>query len=439
MNLRQLGAMLRARWGLALSVWLAVVGATVAASLIIPPQYTAVASLGADVKPDPIAGAYPGLVATSYVTTQVDVIQSERVARRVVRNLRLAENAAMRAQWQDETQGKVAFEQWLTDSFAKRLEVRPSRDSNVVQVAYRAHEARLAAAMANGFVQAYLDTALELRVDPARQFSSFFDQRSREARQALTEAQTKLSSQQRSHGLIANDERIDVENARLAELSSQVVVAQAQASDSGSRLQEVGARVPEELPEVLASSLLAGLKVDLTRQQARLKELGSRLGEDHPQHQEMASGIRELQARIAAETARVTGGIAAADAINRERLSRLQAALAAQRQRVLAMKAARDEAAVLMRDVEGAQRAYDAVVGRLQLTSLESQSTQGQSYWLSQAAPPAEPSSPKLVLNTVLAVFVGALLSVLAVLWLENLARHRRTGPSKDASEGAEA
>ena len=61
-------------------------------------------------------------------------------------------------------------------------------------------------------------------------------------------------------------------------------------------------------------------------------------------------------------------------------MQRLQSALTAQREQVLKMKAARDQAAVLTRDVESAQRAYDAVVGRLQLTRLESQTPQAQAY-----------------------------------------------------------
>ena len=54
----------------------------------------------------------------------------------------------------------------------------------------------------------------------------------------------------------------------------------------------------------------------------------------------------------------------------------MRAALEAQRAKVLRMKAVRDEGLVLVRDVENAQRAYDAVLARFTQTSLESQTTQ---------------------------------------------------------------
>jgi capsular polysaccharide biosynthesis protein len=50
---------------------------------------------------------------------------------------------------------------------------------------------------------------------------------------------------------------------------------------------------------------------------------------------------------------------------------------------------------------------------------MESQANQSYANLLTSAQPPAEHSSPKLVLNTALAVFLGALLAVGTALLLE--------------------
>lgn len=412
--------LIRARWGVIASVWVITLGATLAISLLMPPQYVATASLVLDVKPDPIAGSYPGLVSTSLVNTQVDVITSDRVSRRVMRNLRLLDNPTLIAQWEEATSRRQPMEVWLQDSFRKRLDVRPSRDSNVIQVAWKGQDAKGAAQMANAFVQAYLDTALELRTDPARQFATFFDDRSRDARTALQAAQTRLSELQQRSGLIATDERLDIENSRLAELSTQLSAAQAQRSDAASRLKASQSRPMAEHPEVLASSLIGGLRAEHSRLSARLQEADARLGPQHPLRQELAAGLADVQAKIDEETRRVGAGLQAHHAIATTRLSALQADVLAQRTRVMELKAARDEAAVLAREVDAAQRAYDAIVGRQQATRLESQTTQAQAYSLSEATPPAEPDSPKLILNMVLAAFFGALLSLAVAVWAQS-------------------
>jgi len=413
---RALSSLLKRRWGVLLSVWVLVITTSGLVTALLPRQYLATASLVLDIKPDPIAGSYPGLVSNTLVTTQVDVLMSERVARRVIRNLKLMDQPILKAQWQAEAELDQPMDQWLLEMLKKRVEVRPSRESNVIQVSYRATDAKASAALANGFVQAYLDTALELRVDPARQFSSFFDDRSREARVALTSAQARLASFESRQGLLVTDERLDVENSRLAELSSQVAVAMGQRSDSASRLEVARMRPLQELPDVLSHSVVAGLRAEHSRMAARLQELDARLGPEHPQRQEAAAGLAELEQRIQAESERIGAGIESHHVIAQGRLAGLQRQLSAQRERVLQMKAARNEASVLSREVENAQRAYDALVGRQQLTQLESQTTQAQANWLSAAVPPSQADSPRPVLNLLLSAFFGVALAI-AVAW----------------------
>jgi len=86
----------------------------------------------------------------------------------------------------------------------------------------------------------------------------------------------------------------------------------------------------------------------------------------------------------------------------------LRLALEAQKTRVLEMKHQHDEAAVLSGDVAAAQRDLDAVSQRLALTNLESQAQQTNVVLLTAAAPPLDPSSPKLL------VFLAAGISSVA-------------------------
>ena len=110
MNLTQFLSILKARWWVALLLLVLTVGTTLGVSLMLPKQYTATATVVIDVKPDPIAGQFAGMLAPSYMATQVDVIQSDRVARRVVRNLRLADNPQVRADWLESTGGQGDIE-----------------------------------------------------------------------------------------------------------------------------------------------------------------------------------------------------------------------------------------------------------------------------------------------------------------------------------------
>jgi len=428
MSFQQFFTILRARWLSALAVLATVVATTVIVSLLMPKQYTADAAVLLDVRsPDPVAGVMlTGMMAPGYMATQVDLIQSERVARRAISALRLAENADLRNQWQEATHGQGDFEAWVAALLGKKLDVRPSRESNVISVAYTSADPRFSAALANAYVRGYIDTTLDLRVEPARQYNTFFDDRSKKLRDDLEAAQTRLSAYQRQKGIVASDERLDVENMRLAEIFSQVVAMESAAAEAASRRSQAAAS-PERMQEVLNNPVVAQLQADLSRQEARLQELNSRLGDAHPQVIELRSNIDGLRAKMTAATERASGSVTITNTVAQQRLAQLRAARDEQRAKVLRLKTERDEITVLQRDVENAQRAYDAVLARVNQTSLESQNTQTNVSVVKAATPPAVHSSPKLLLNTALAVFLGVLLAVATALLRELLDPRMRT------------
>jgi len=428
MTLGQFLSILRARWWLALAILLGTVGLTLGVSLLMTKQYKAQASVVIDFKPDPVSIALYGSGGSpTLMSTQVDIIKSDRVAQRVVRNLKLADNPQIRQQWQDEAEGKGSIESWLASVFQRNMDVEPSRESSVITVSYKAADPRFAAGLANAFVQAYIDTTLELRVDPARLYSTFFETRSREARDALELAQSKLSKFQAEKGIIASDERLDVENARLNELSSQFTALQAISAESASRQTQAQGSQADRMQEVLNNPIIGGLKADINRSEAALQQLGTRLGDSHPQVLEARANVAELRARMAAETTKVTGGVAVSNTINRSRQAEVKVSLEAQREKVLRMKAVRDEGLVLMREIDNAQRTYDAILQRFTQTSLESQTTQSNVNMLTQAVPPIEPATPRMVLNGLIALLVGTVLGVFVTLFLELRDRRVRT------------
>ena len=420
MTFGQFLSILRARWLVALAVFLVIVLGTLVISLLMPRQYKAIASVVIDSKPDPLSVAiYGGSVVPGFMATQVDIVQSDRVAQRVVRNLKLNENAQIRKQWQDDTGGQGSIETWLASVFQKNMDVVPSRESSVISISYKAQDARFAAALANAFAQAYIDTTLDLRVDPARQYSSFFENRAKEAREALESAQTRLSSFQKENGIIATDERLDIENSRLNELSSQLTSLQALAAESGSRQAQAQGNQGDRMQEVLNNAVVSSIKADISRAEAQLKSLSERYGDAHPSVLEAKANLNELRVRLEAETRKVTSSVGLNNTITRQRESDVRAALEAQRNRVLKLKAVRDEGLVIQRDVENAQKAYDAVQQRYTQTSLESQTKQSNVNMLTEAVAPLKPASPRVALNTLVAALVGLVLAAGTALVME--------------------
>jgi len=417
LSFERLLSVLRARWRAFVTVMVAVVVLTVAVCAIVPARYRATAAVVVDVKStDPVAGAtVQGLMLPSYMGTQVDMLQSERVVLAALKETKALEDPDLIQEWKDKTGGTGDFGSWATEKLTKKLDVLPSRDSNVIEVRYTSIDPAFAAAMANAVVNAYLTTSVALQTEPARRYNVLFDERAKQLRNELEAAQSKLSSYQRENGLVATDERIDVENSRLAELSSQLVIIQTLASDSQSRQAQVGAK-SDRLQEVVTNPLVAGLTADLAHEQARLSELTSRLGDQHPQVQQARASVAELRARLESATQRVSGSLGVNNSVNQARVAQLQASLEEQRTKVLRLRAVRDGAQVLQRDVESAQQAYQIASARMQQAALATQNTQTNVLVLKQATVPGLPWFPKWPLVIVVAELVGCLLAFAFVL-----------------------
>jgi chain length determinant protein EpsF len=429
MNPQLLLLILKAHWRLAAAVSGLVFAGAVALGFLLPRSYTAEATVLADPKaPDPVYGLLaPGanVMAPGYISTQIEIITSERVGLRVVHTLSLEKDAQARDMWMQDGGGKGTLEQYWADRLGKGLEVKPSKDSSIIAIHYTAPNATAAAAIANAFAHTYVEVSSELRADPAKETAEFYDARIRRMREDLIKAQTQLSTYQQEHGIAAADERLDVENARLAEISSQVTSAHAVRLESASRhRQAVGSTVSS--PDVLQNPVVAGLRSDIARSEAKLQELGKQLGTAHPQYQAAQAELDALRQKLQAEMQAVAGSMGTADAVNVQREAELEKALEAQKQKVLALRAQHDEIAVLQMNVTEAQRAYDQAAQRLMQSSLESQNRQASVVMLSEALAPVEPSAPRFGRILVEGAILGMILALGAAVGVEFLNRKVR-------------
>jgi chain length determinant protein EpsF len=432
MTIHQFLSILRARWLFTLGVFAATVGTGLTASLLLPKTYTASTAVVVDVtSADPIAGV-PAQFLPGYMATQVDIISSERMARRVVKVLKLDQVPTLQERWRNSTGGRGTFEQWMAVALQKKLDVVPSRDSSVINIRFSGPDPQFVSTVANAFAQAYIDISVELRVEPATQYAAWFDARATQLRARLEQAQEALSAYQRDKGIVAADEGVDYETRRLNEISSQLTQIQALRADTSSRKEQAGAG-NDYVQEVLQNPLISSLKSDLVRAEAKWQDAQLRLGPNHPDYLKAQSEVGSLQERIALETRRVASSLASANQVNVQREAELRALLDAQKRKVLQLNEARDGITVLQRNVEGAQKAYDAVSQRLAQTNLESQIQRTNLAVLTPAESPVEPSSPNVLLNTLIAICLGTVLGVGTALLRE--LRQRRVRSVEDLTE----
>ena len=405
-----------------LSALSCVVSLLLLGTYLVPPRYTAKAQVIVEGRASP-SPAQPTI--SSRVATEADLLESERVSIAALRLLGLQNDPAMLNKWKDKTGGRGDFESWMAEQLLKKLDVKPSRESNVITVSYASPDPAVAAKTANAFVKAYIDITHELREETAAQSSDSFGGRTKSLKAALAQAEQKLAGFESENGVAFTDERLDVENLRLSELNAQLVTLQSAAANAAGRQRQAAAN-GSGMEEVLRDPLVSSLSFELARQEARLAELRSRVGDRHPSVAEQRNVLDELRSRVEAATRRASSTVGVENRVAAERAASVQAALNAQRAKVMEAKSKRDQARRLQLDLELARRAYDAAVIRENDTVLDSGSSRGNVSVVKAATVPAKPTFPRPEVNIPAAIVMGLLAAVAAAFWRESRDRRLR-------------
>ena len=123
----------------------------------------------------------------------------------------------------------------------------------------------------------------------------------------------------------------------------------------------------------------------------------------------------------------MAGGTSTTNRTSGQKVAGLQLLVDAQKKQLLALRADRDQIAVYVRDVDTAQRAYDAAAQRLSVTNMEGQNNQANTRLLSPAVEPLEPSGRKTIAGIGGSLLGGLLVGLAAAIGLELLNRRVRT------------
>lgn len=420
MTIKQFLLVLTARWKIAAGILLAMIVLALLITTFQTSLYTASSTVVVDYRTDPVAGVVAAAqMQTGYIATQVDIIDSERVAQRAVKILKLDQDPAIIEEYKESGGSDGDIMVWLGGHMLSRLTVTPSRDSSVIEIALTYTDPKTAALFANAYAQAYIDTSIDLKVEPARQYAAWFDERSKALRADLQEKQKKLADYEAETGIISIEgNRLDLENARLSELNSQLTTIQSQHQESASKA-SAALTGNDSITEVLSNPVIANLKSDLSRAEAKLRDIAQNYGKNHPDYQTTTSEVAGLKERIAVESQKIAASLGNTAQINARREADVRAAIEGQKRRIYDLSQHHDMVSVLQNDVTTAQRNLDAVSQRLAQSSLESQTQQTNITMLTPAIPPIKRSSPRRLLNLLVGLMFGGILALGTVLYLE--------------------
>jgi polysaccharide biosynthesis transport protein len=283
MNFRLFLAILKARFVLILLTLLITVAVAGLITFLMPKKYQAATFLLFNFKEDnPFDSTIlPAQLASSYLQTQQDIIRSQNVALKVVDQLGMADKPGWKQAYKQAGVKTTPLRDWIATQLLTNLLVEPlPNSSHVVSVSYEALGPVESANIANAFAQSFVAASLELRLEPARRNAVWFDEQLKVLKKRVEAAHARMTEFQVGKGIVALDEKLAAENARLDDISKKLIDAQMETDDARSR--NLGVNHPEYVAAVqrqnaLTQSLEAQrrLVLQLKGQRDQLNELSA--------------------------------------------------------------------------------------------------------------------------------------------------------------------
>jgi succinoglycan biosynthesis transport protein ExoP len=422
------------RRNLVLVAFLAIVALTTVKTLLTQPVYEGVTSVLIE-RADPNVLSFKEVQQAEagrddYYQTQYKLLQSRSLARRTIETMNLLndpefggplsqqELAAAKAA----APGASPIMEKAVDRFLKKLQVRPVRNSRMVNVAFQSYRPDLAAAASNRVSTLYIQQALDFRFQTSSEAGHWLGGQVDDSRKKVEELDRQLRDLKQREGLVNIEERRTLLEQRLKELGTALNERKTERLQKEALWRQMsGARNAEELPEVMRSPLVQNLRVELAnleRQQAQLLE---RYMEQHPEVVRVRKQITETRSKIRSEARAV---IAAAENDYRAAAGQeasISSALEAAKAEVLDLSRRTVSYDTQKRELDAANQVLNSLLSRSKETDVASELKASNIRVVDPASVPDEPVKPRKARDISLGALIGFVLSIGLAFFLEYL------------------
>ena len=414
LSLAQIFAIVRAYRKKSLLIAAVLVALAAIVIKLLPRTYTATATLMMNYEiNDPMGGKeFPIGLLGSYMSTQMEIMQSAEVLFPVVDNLGLTQDKEFTSGFNSRPEN---LRDWVKGNLLKNLTVEQGKfGSQLIYVTAASRDAVKAAQIANTLADVYMAQQLTRVNDPAADRAVRYSAQLAELKGKVTAAQDKVTAFRQHTGITdLQATNTDTEEALLTSLEQRYQEAQnlrrnAEVKQSGN--QAVSG-------EVIASNLVQGLKTQLALQQAQLAQARTTLGPNHPRVIELQSQIAATQSSINSEIGTYTRGTASDLSAAQLLEKKLAGAVSEQRAKVLGVRKFQDDGAKLLLELESAQTVYKRALEGYDQIMAAAGGKYSTVNLVSRAQVPLEAARPKklkLLLAAALAALLCGLLGPLA-------------------------
>jgi succinoglycan biosynthesis transport protein ExoP len=363
-------------------------------------------------------------IDSAAIESQLQILQSEAIARSVINNLHLADDPEFVGSTgsffgfhsNDKSSGSQRTENALA-GFKKRLSASRVGMSFVIEISFIANKPERAAQIANAIVEAYINDQLEARYEITRRANDWLQGRLGELQRQSAVSEHAVADFKAKNNLVNVGNGQSADEQLISQLNTQLLEARAQTSTAQARLDRIEQIIKTAgdtndpttgtVADTLNSAIINQLRTRYLELVNREADLSARVGSNHLAVITMQRQIREIRSSILDELKRISETYKSDFEIAKQRQADVEKRLAG----AVSASNSASQAQGALNELESKARAYHSLYDNLlqryaELSQQESLPTT-EARFITRASPPPDQAYPKTRLILAGALFAG--------------------------------
>jgi uncharacterized protein involved in exopolysaccharide biosynthesis/Mrp family chromosome partitioning ATPase len=365
------------------------------------------------------------------VTSQLQLVLSRDLARRVIKKNKLAENpefdpliggmslsrTILGAFGLARDPNTMSAEERTLESFYNHLNAFAVERSRVIAISFYSASPELAAQVANSIAEVYLDMQQQAKQQQTRAASTWLAGEIEKMRSKVADSESRIAEYRARANLFVGSNNTLLPSQQLSEINSQISAARGQKADLEARAKQLrdllrsGTSIDSS--EIANSESMRRLAEQRVALRAQLAEQSSTLLDQHPRIKELKAQIAEIDRQMRSEGERLVRQLESDAKVAGNRIDSLTASL----DQVKKVASQTNEQDVHLRELERESKAQRDLLESYLAKYREASARDNinaappEARIISRASPAIKPDFPKKVPMILIAAFAAFALS----------------------------